>query len=135
MAQLNDSWETLADGRVDSVSDAAFARVGSSSDSVFGITGGVLRHNRNDPCGRRLSVERQEPQVGIRRRVGQARHRAEDARNTDLRRFRRVENVRLAGVALGQIRVDSLVSFQAALPILLPLEYWDSPETKGFVND
>ncbi len=54
----------------------------------------LARHNRMDLHSRRDGVQRYERQVGIRRRVEQARHRAEDARNADLWRFRRVETVR-----------------------------------------
>ena len=43
------------------------------------------RHNQTDPRDRRFGVERHGRQDGIYRRVEQARHRAEDARNADLR--------------------------------------------------
>jgi len=59
-----------------------------------GTSAGRSQHNPTDPCDRRASVERQGRQDDTHPRVEQARHRAEDARNADLMRLRRVETVR-----------------------------------------
>lgn len=77
------------------------------------------RHNRADLHSRRDGVERHERQVGIHRRVEQARHRADDARNADLWRFRRVETVRPPDRLVKRFRVESLASQRSVVPILL----------------
>ena len=105
------------------------------SQPVLRVLIGSHRHNRTDPCGRCVGIQRHERQDGIRRRVEQARHSAEDARNADLRRFRRVEIVRLRDRVFATIRVESLASHQHVLPIHLSLQHWESQATKGFVSD
>ena len=80
---------------------------------------GCPRHNPTDPRDRRVGVERQGRQDDTHPRVEQARHRAEDARNADLRRFRRVAIVRPASESRRRIRDESLASQRSVLPILL----------------